>query len=224
MKKESTEIYMDSMNIQKLENNVARVQPILQNVVDQISKLGIKTGSINTIQSLLDGLRRPVIESIETFLFDNLFQVPAGFSREKYRALIDFPDHSELIEALKPLSEYQDSPYFRDHVYFNCYQLAENTVEINQAELDRETSKFKEFADSPEQQKRFKEVSSVCDALNSLVEINPDLKPERLIIDGLIRCDIAGKLIPDSLFVKSGSTERTFFVASHPTDDLKSKI
>lgn len=224
MKKESTEIFMDSMNIQKLENNVTRVLPILQNVVDQIAKLGIKTGSINTIQSLLDEQRRPVVENIEAFLFDNLFQVPAGFSREKYRALIDFPDYSELIEALKPLSQYQDAPFWKDSIYWNCYQLAENTVEINQAELDRETSKFKEFAESPEQQKRFKAVSSVCDALNSLVENNPDLKPETLTIDGLIRCDIAGKLVPDSLFVKSGSTERTFFVASHPTDDLRSKI
>lgn len=224
MKKESTEIYADLMNLGKLERNVARVQPILQNVVDQIAKLGIKTGSINTIQSLLDGQRRPVLENIESFLFDNLFQVPAGFSRDKYRAMIEMPDYSELIESLKPLSQYQDSPYWKDHIYWNCYQLVENTVEINQVELDRETSKFKEFAESPEQQKRFKAVSAVCDALNSLIENNPDLKPETITIDGLIRCDIDGKLVPDSLFVKSGSTERTLFVSNSPSDNLKSTL
>jgi hypothetical protein len=219
------EFFRDEFSINELNFNLNKAGKAIQAVVDAFKTVGVKITDPAQISGLLNRDRALVPESLDKFVFDQLyFKTPAGLSRDRYFELVDLPDLNKLRESFEGLTVgYFGGMRLSDTVHWQVYTIENGKVGINQAELEKIESKFVFAAETKEEISRFKAVQEVCTALNKLVELAAD-GPVNYNIKGVTTYnESTGQFAAATDFIKKGSVSFGMFfgMESNPVN-LKS--
>jgi hypothetical protein len=182
------ELFMcDRLSIRQVDNNIIYCQLYLQKFYEEFKTVTSCNLSFDELANLFEGLGKFGSESI-------LHRDIAGMVTSKlYEKLVashpemnitaenlKIPDLTNLFEITEKLD---NSPEVQNRwcgVYFSCYKLNDEKIEIIPQEVERLKDGYRKFASSAEQKQKLNHVRQLCNILNSFLS-DDDVVPENLI-------------------------------------------
>jgi hypothetical protein len=223
--KEKQVFWKDSSSMSLIESNVEKVKPIIQGIVDEFKTLNVEIISIDEIIELLNSHRVLNTEKLTDKLIKTLYSETIKghwFDMESFKKVATIPDTTALIQAFEPLSAFQNSPGFRDQVYWPVYVLNAGTVEVNPEMLAKVSAMCVEITETPEEIERLEAINDLCTQLNRFSSLAAP--GQNIDINSLVQFnDQTRKFEPGRTYVKTGAMSETMLFASRPYSDLKSK-
>lgn len=199
--------FVDRVNIQRVDENIAKGLELLQMVLDEFKAVaGVPvelseleklygTGRSNWMVANLVALQ----ELVESKLFDIQQQKypDLRFNRDNLRV----PDLTQLFDKAQNLM-FVPMVAYKDVFFWQCYRTINGKAEIIPEKVEAVKNQFRASAITPEEKSRLGLVMDLVKALDKFLDYKP-VNPEKLTIPGVVIYDAeANRFAPGERFVK----------------------
>lgn len=208
---EKIEYKVDREGIRQTEQNINYGLIHLQKFEDAFKNATGEMLTLPELQTILEGvgklgsqliLQEAIGETVKTKLHDQ--QCKQNPAYEFPRDQIKTGDLTDLFEIAGKLNFIPEIKMYAIGILWDCYDISEGKVSINQENVEKRTDIYRFTASTPAELQKLKVVMEICQALDNALK-DPEIDPTRIF--SLVYYDAEAKRFsPTGSYIKYNST------------------